>query len=180
MNRKKFLLSTLAATPLIAFAQLKQKVLAKFFKVDAGKGRFNETMLYKGKNPNDIKISGKDTNGEIALFEYTGYEKIGPSWHVHLNQDEVFYVIEGEYRFKVGEEIMTIKAGETVFLPRKVPHTWLQLSDKGKMVYFVQPAGKMEDFFRTINNFTKPPTLKEIEKLHATHDMQLLGPGLQL
>jgi quercetin 2,3-dioxygenase len=180
MNRQKFLLSTLAATPLIAFAQLKQKVLKKFFKVDAGKSRFNETMLYKGKNPNDIKISGKDTNGEIALFEYTGYEKIGPSWHVHFNQDEVFYVVEGEYRFKVGEDIMTLHAGETVFLPRKVPHTWLQLSDKGKLIYFVQPAGKMEDFFRTINNLKKPPTLNEIEKIHVTYDMQLLGPGLQL
>lgn len=33
-----------------------------------------------------------------------------------------------------------------------VPHTWLQLTDKGKLIYFVQPAGKAEEFFRTMNN----------------------------
>ncbi len=182
MNRKKFLLSTLAATPLIAFTQLQQKVkqVKKAFKVDAGKARVNETILYKGKHPNDVKISGADTGGELAVFEYTGYDTIGPSLHLHVNQDEIFYVIEGAYRFKVGDEFMMLKAGDTIFLPRNVAHTWIQLTEKGKMLYFLQPAGNMEDFFRTMNSLTKPLTKQEAEKMHLDYGMKMLGPGLQL
>ncbi len=60
-------------------------------------------FLYKGKYPNDIKVSGKDTDGQLSIFEYVGFDKIGPSLHVHLEQDEIFYVIEGDYRFKIGD-----------------------------------------------------------------------------
>jgi quercetin dioxygenase-like cupin family protein len=182
MNRKNFLLSTLAATPLIALAKFQQtaQVVRRYFKVNAGKGRFNEVFLYKGKHPNDIKVSSKDTDGQLSIFEYTGLDKIGPSLHVHLEQDEIFYVIEGDYRFKVGDTIQIATAGDTVFLPRKVSHTWIQLSNKGKMLYCLQPAGNMEHFFRKLNNLTKPLTQEEAAQIHKEHGMELLGPGLTL
>ncbi len=147
----------------------------KPFKIAAGKGRFNESFLYKGKNPNDIKISGKDTGEQLAMFEYIGYEKIGPSLHVHLFQDEVFYVVEGNYRFVVGDETIMMNPGDTIFLPRNIPHTWIQLTDKGKLVYFVQPAGKAEEFFRTMNSLKHTPTKDEVDKIHEACGMKVKG-----
>jgi quercetin dioxygenase-like cupin family protein len=182
MQRKQFLATTLAAIPVLGFSKtiFKDESAKKTFTVKAGKGRFNESFLFKGKNPNDIKISKKDTNNQLAVFEYIGYEKIGPALHIHLKQDEIFYVSEGEYRFVVGDETQILTAGDTIFLPRNVPHTWIQLSDKGKLVYFVQPAGKMEEFFRTMNNLTHPPTSAEINKIHADCDLKVVGPPLNL
>ncbi len=180
MKRRNFILSTLAATPLLATAQnnhsTKDKV--KPFVVKSGEARFGVHTPYRGVNPNDLKVSKKDTEGSISMFEYVGNEKIGPPLHVHFNQDEMFYVVEGEYLFQVGDEKHTLKGGDSIFLPRNIPHTWLQQSDKGKLVYWVNPAGKMEDFFLKMNSLTKPPTPEEAQAIHLAHDMKVLGPPL--
>ncbi|WP_113635440.1 cupin domain-containing protein [Nubsella zeaxanthinifaciens] len=183
MKRRKFLLHSLGATMLFMPGK---SALAKFrsdkvpFKVSAGRGRFNESFLYKGKHPNDIKISGKDTDGKLAMFEYIGYDKVGPSLHVHFDQDEVFYVVEGKYRFVVGKQTILMDVGDTIFLPRNVPHTWIQLTDIGKLVYFVQPAGKAEEFFRTMNNLKQQPSKEEIDRIHEECGMKVVGPPLKL
>jgi len=183
MERKKFIQQSIGAVTLLALGKnaIADTASAKKpFKIDAGKGRFNESFLYKGKNPNDIKISGKDTDGQVALFEYIGHEKTGPSYHVHFEQDEVFYVVSGNYRFVVGGESLLLEAGDTIFLPRNIPHTWIQQSDEGKLIYLVQPAGKAEDFFRTMNNLKGTPTKAQIEKIHEDCGMKIVGAPLTL
>ena len=75
---------------------------------------------------------------------------------------------------------MELNAGDEIFLPRNISHTWIQLSDKGKLVYMVQPSGSMEEFFHELNAFTKPPTEQEIQKIHLAHGMKVMGPPLQL
>ncbi len=182
MERRKFLLTTLAATPMLAFAQADQKQTRskKPFTVEAGKSRFNDTIKFRGLHPNDLKISGKDTDGQLAVFEYTGLAKAGPSLHLHFYQDELFYVIEGEYRFVVGDETKVLKPGDTIFLPRTIPHSWIQLTDKGRLLYFLQPAGKMEEFFVKMNGLKERPTEEEIQKIHKSHGMKVVGPPLSL
>jgi quercetin 2,3-dioxygenase len=181
MQRKQFLLTTLAATPLFAFSQalVKKNKTIKYFVVSSGKSRFNETIKL-GPNANDIKVSKKDTGNELSIFEYKGYEKSGPPLHVHFAQDEIFQVTEGSYRFVVGEEQMQLSVGDTIFLPRNIPHTWLQLTDSGTLTYMVQPAGLMEEFFRKMSAFTKPPTPEEAQKIHLAHGMKIMGPPLSL
>ncbi|RZK14695.1 MAG: cupin domain-containing protein [Flavobacterium sp.] len=182
MERKTFLKASLGTVGLLTLTNVTKgnHSAKKSFKISAGKGRFGESFLYKGKNPNDIKISGKDTDDQVAMFEYIGFEKTGPSLHVHFHQDEVFYIVEGTYRFVVGEDTMMMGPGDTIFLPRNIPHTWIQLTDMGKLVYFVQPAGKAETFFRTMNNLKHVPTGKEIDEIHAACGMKILGPPLKL
>jgi quercetin 2,3-dioxygenase len=181
MQRKDFLLTTLAATPTFAFSPLfaKENGATKHFVVLDGKSRFNE-MTKLGPNTNDIKVSKKDTNNQLSIFEYTGLEKSGPPLHVHFAQDEVFQVTEGSYRFVVGEEQMQLNVGDTIFLPRNIPHTWIQLTDKGKLTYLVQPAGTMEEFFRKMSALTRPPTPEEAQKIHKAHGMKVVGPPLTL
>ncbi|QJW89415.1 cupin domain-containing protein [Spirosoma taeanense] len=150
----------------------------KNFTVEAGKDRFNEPILFAGVNPNLVKISAKDTGGQFSVFEYEGFAKIGPSLHMHPHQDEVFYVVEGEFLFQVGEERQTLKANDTIFLPRNIPHTWLQLSDKGKMLYLLQPAGTLEEFFKEMNAFKRPPTFAEEQQLSRKHGAETIGPPI--
>lgn len=152
------------------------------FKVNAGEARFGEHFKMKGVTLNnlDIKISGSDTNNNLAVFEQTGLTPGGgPPLHVHLYQDEWFYVIEGEYIFQVGNKKYRVKPGDTIFLPRNVEHAFLQLTEKGKMIVSFLPAGKMDSFFKATGQLSSAPTKKEIAKVFADHDMKVVGPPMK-
>ena len=183
MERKKFLLTTAATIPALLFGSTalakKTDRTNKGFVVKSTESRFGEKTLLGGKNANDIKVSQKDTNGELTIFEYTGKDKGGPPLHVHANQDEIFFIAQGEYLFQVGDDKYNLKAGDTIFLPRKVPHAFAQLTDSGKMLFLFQPSGKMEDFFRTLGNLTSQPTPEQGAKIFADHDMIVVGSPLQ-
>lgn len=154
----------------------------KGFKVNSGEARFGSHYNMKGVTQNilDIKISSNDTNGDIAIFEESGFTPNGgPPLHIHPYQDEIFYIVEGEYLFQVADEKYQMKPGDTIFLPRNIQHAFMQLSDKGKVIISFIPAGKMEDFFKVTDSWTSPPTLKEIEKTFEDHDMKIVGAPLQ-
>ena len=182
MKRRNFILSSLVAAPVLASANNLKTTerTPKPFVVKAGEARFGVHTPFRGVNPNDLKVSQKDTAGTMAIFEYIGTEKVGPPMHLHFKQDEMFYIADGEYLFQVGDEKHTLKTGDSIFLPRQIPHTWLQLTDKGKLVYWLQPAGKMEAFFLKMNSLAKPPTPEEAQKIHLEHDMKVVGPPLSL
>jgi quercetin dioxygenase-like cupin family protein len=163
MKRRTFITSALTFFTLPILAKIKTKGLMrtdKGFKVKAGEARFGEHFKMKGVTLNtlDIKISGTDTENDLAMFEQTGLTPNGgPPLHIHPFQDEWFYVIEGEYLFQVGDEKYQMKSGDTIFLPRNVQHAFLQLTEKGKMIVSYLPAGKMEAFFKVTDKWTSPP-----------------------
>lgn len=181
MRRKQFLFAGMAATPFFYFPQLlaQEASTEKPFVVRSGSSRNHDTIKL-GLNTNHLKVSKKDTNSQLSIFEYIGYERSGPPLHLHFSQDEIFHVTEGSYRFVAGEEQIDLNTGDTIFLPRNVAHTWLQLTDQGKLTYTVQPAGTMEEFFRELGALTKPPTPEEAQKIHLAHGMKVVGPPLSL
>lgn len=186
MKRKYFILTILAAIPSVAFSQvknIKNMQTNKGFKVGSGESRVGTHYKMKGVTLNtlDIKISGKDTAGSLAVFEQTGLTpNDGPPLHIHQFQDEWFYVVEGEYLFQVGEEKYNMKPGDTIFLPRNVKHAFVQLTEKAKTVVSYLPAGKMEEFFAATDKWTAPPTVEEIQKVFADHEMQVVGLPLKI
>jgi quercetin dioxygenase-like cupin family protein len=186
MKRGKFILTTLAVLPLTAFSKLTSKIMTRTntgFKVNSGEARTGRHFKMKGVTLNvlDLKISSRDTEGGIAVFEQNGFTpKGGPPLHIHPNQDEFFYIVEGEYHFQVGNDKYQMKPGDTVFLPKNVPHAFVQLTEKGKVIVAYLPAGKMEDFFKTTDSWNTPPTQEEIEKVFEDHDMKVVGPPLNI
>lgn len=185
MKRNKFLLTLMAAVPLTA--------LGKFngigyeadngFKIKAGEGRIHGHITLKGVNSNviDVKVSGKDTDGGLATFEQTGLSPgRGTPLHIHHFQDEIFYVLEGEYHFQVGADRHQLKGGDSIFLPRKIPHAWTQVSDNVKMTVIVQPAGKLEEFFLTMAALKEEPSKEQIAKIFLDNEMEVVGPTLKV
>lgn len=178
-------MAALVAMPSLSFAQLKKQTMRKDkgFKIAAGEGRMHGHIQLKGVNVNvlDVKISGSDTDGDLAIFEQTSLSQgKGTPLHIHHNQDEVFYVLEGAYYFQVGDEKYNLNKGDSIFLPRKIAHAWTQVSEKGKMLVTLQPAGKLEDFFVTMSQLNHEPTQSEIAKIFADNEMQVVGPPLKL
>ena len=167
--------------------KMKSREMFAGFSVKKGDDRFGEHIKLGGE-PNDCKVSGKDTGGEMCVFEFTGSGG-GPP-HLHLELDEWIYVIEGEFVFQIDGKPMRLGAGESVFIPRKVTHVWACVNGKpGRIINVYQPAGKMEDFFREVGrakylpsredvmkkSYT-PKQIKAVQKLFADHGMDVLGP----
>jgi DNA-binding transcriptional MerR regulator/quercetin dioxygenase-like cupin family protein len=171
--------------------KMKTKEMFVGFSVPAGKDRFNEQIKLGGPGgePNDCKVSGKDTDGAMCVFEFTGTS--GGLPHRHHDQDEWIYVVEGEFEVHVGNKRIHLRAGESIFLLRRVAHMWGCVSGKpGKIINVYQPAGKMEQFFRKLG---KPPKdlitveqmvqktytveqVKSMRHLFEVHGMTLLPP----
>jgi quercetin dioxygenase-like cupin family protein len=187
MKRNKFIASLIAlvTVPAFSFSLIRQTFVtrAEGFKIKSGEGRIHGHIKLKGVNSNilDVKISGSDTDGELAVFEQTSLSQgKGTPLHIHNSQDEIFYVIEGAYYFQLGDEKYNLTAGDSIFLPRKVAHAWTQISEKGKMTVILQPAGKLENFFITMSQLDHEPTQREIGKIFADNDMLVVGPPLNL
>lgn len=186
MNRNRFLtaLAALLTLPSVVSAGLmKWRMPNKGFKVNAGEGRKHGHIKLKGVNANvlDVKISGSDTDGGLAIFEQTSLSPgQGTPLHVHPAQDEVFYVLDGAYYFQVGDERHHLKTGDSIFLPRNVPHAWTQVAQTGKMLVVLQPAGKLEDFFVTMAGLDHVPSNEEIAAVFRQNGMQVLGPPLKV
>ncbi len=106
---------------------------------------------YYGRGIGNVffKVATEDSHGGLLVVEMTHHTKGGPSRHFHYEQDEWFYIVEGEYIFEVGQELIRLKPGDSLFGPRKVPHVWAFVGNTpGRILFIYTPAGQMEAFFR--------------------------------
>src|SRR5690606_35652423 len=69
--------------------------------------------------------------------------------HVHSREDEVWYVLEGEIRFIIGDEERVGGQGTFAYIPKGVPHTFQVRSDTARWFGFGTPAGLDQWFFET-------------------------------
>ena len=154
----------------------------KAIHVPAGRDRFDENQrMIWGVLPLSIKLSGKDTGGELFVFEHRRQGKGGPPRHVHFEQDEWFYVIAGEYAFEIGGEKFRCKTGETMFAPRQVPHGWASVGEEpGTLLTTVSPVGTFEEFLVETTRYPVLPSPEEIAQAFAAHNMKVVGPPLDV
>ena len=154
----------------------------KGFRVEAGKDRFLEELLVMGGRF-DCLVSAKDTGGDLCIYNTIRHEKGGPALHIHHSQDEWFYVIEGEFIVRVGDDMLSLKAGDSAFAPRKVPHAFAKINeDIAQMLVLFQPAGSMEDFFikmSKLGSSIPKDQEKVLKQLWREHGMEIVGPPLK-
>jgi quercetin dioxygenase-like cupin family protein len=144
-------------------------------RVGAGEDRFGE---HRGLGISIIafKVVSQDSNGSL-IIENTFRAKGGPARHLHYEQDEWFYAVEGEFLIEVGQEKFIMKSGDSLLAPRQVPHVWAYVGYTiGRMLITFMPAGKMEAFFREVTKANAMPP-QNPELWHA-HGMALLGPPM--
>ena len=182
MERRWFLKSAAAAFPaagLGAFSlgQVAAATVAAdgVHPVGAGEDRLGETHSL-GFSTILFKVLPRETGSGLFVIEHKGLGHGGPPVHIHLHQDEWFYVMEGEVLFQLGGERRTLRAGESVLGPRGVPHAFAGVGEKpAHMVIAFTPAGKMEAFFREV---AVPNGPKMDAAVFARYEMQYVGPPL--
>lgn len=148
--------------------------------VTAGKDRFgSHEMMIWGLLPLSIKLSGKDTGGELMVFEHRNLNGGGPPKHVHFEQDEFFYVIEGEFDFEVGDKKIRLTKGDTLFAPRKVPHAWAHVpgvngGSRGTLLTTVSPVLGFEEFILGTTEHKSLPPMAEIQATFERYGMRVV------
>ncbi|MET0244007.1 MAG: cupin domain-containing protein, partial [Flavitalea sp.] len=187
MKRNNFIkvimtLGTAAAIPFhsVAKAIRNFRVDTGFF-VRANKDRFDKSISLLEGDTFYTKVSSKDTDGDIYVFESTRVKEGGPSHHLHFEQDEWWYVLSGQFLIKVGDTIHQVSAGDSVFGPRKVPHSFAKVGEgEGKLLMFFQPAGRMEEFFTKLGQgVAKNMTEAEQDQMREEHGFKRVGPPIK-
>jgi quercetin dioxygenase-like cupin family protein len=122
-----------------------------------------ERALWYGDNALlTILASAEETGGQFSLVLAHGRQGSGPPPHTHANEDETFYVLEGEGTYYVGGATIKAVAGTCIFLPRGIAHWFTIDSDEAKVLNLITPGG-FEDFFRELSvpapALTLPPPL---------------------
>jgi quercetin dioxygenase-like cupin family protein len=107
----------------------------------------NLKAFKRGKSLELSKCESNDTNGAFFLVEATLAPGNEPPPHVHSYEDELFYVLEGEFDVYVGQKVFKVRTGESVFLPGFVPHAFVVRSPRLQLLTLFTPAG-LEGAFR--------------------------------
>ena len=94
-------------------------------------------------------VDSSDTSGQFALVEAEGGPGAEPPPHIHRNEDELFYVLEGTLKVLRGNQEITLGPGESGFLPRNVMHTFKIMSAHARFLVYITPGG-FENYFRDL------------------------------
>jgi len=101
---------------------------------------FGSTILYKA--------TAADTGGTFSLAVETTPPRGGFPLHVHHREDEVMFILEGEFEIESDGEISRVGPGTFVLLPRDVPNGYRNVGDgPGRFVHLTVPGG-FEDVVR--------------------------------
>ncbi|CCH56476.1 cupin 2 conserved barrel domain protein [Fibrisoma limi BUZ 3] len=185
MQRRLFLQLPFVATsfafvlpPLAEAHDASRKIPKKGVLVRAGQDRINQPFKFLDATFT-VKVSGKDTDGRCVIFDTLRHEKVGPLLHAHTDCDEWFFVMDGEFKFQVGDDILRLKAGDSLLAPLGVPHAFVKTSEgTARLVIMHQPAGTMEEHFRTASQ--EPDQSLEARRARAEkHGIRYVGPPLK-
>jgi quercetin dioxygenase-like cupin family protein len=113
---------------------------------DIARGATQQQISWIGGS---VALDAAATQNRLAMFRSSMRGGAASPVHVHDRGDETVFVLEGEGIFWAGDQRWQLISGDTAFLPRGVPHTYLFTSDTAEVNTVCNPAG-MEEFFRAV------------------------------
>lgn len=136
-----------------------------------------------------VQVSCTAASDGISVLENLAPRGDSPPLHVHHTEDEIFHVLEGRFRFRVGDEELELASGETLLAPKGIAHTYLVESEQGRWLVVTAHGG----FERLVRSFSRPaerselpepappPSPEDAEALAAAcreQSIDLIGPPL--
>ena len=161
------------------------ETLTESYRVAAGKG-LSEIWWKTGRVA--VKTSGAETGGRFSQVEVDDPRGTAPPLHIHHQEDETFYVLEGEITVFADGERIDASAGDFAFVPSGVAHAYLVRSERARMLVTFSPAG-FEEFFVEMGvpvNGAEPPagavlpSPEEFAQRLAPYGCEITGPPPEL
>lgn len=129
--------------------------------------------------PLQLALRGSQTGGSVTALENVVAPGEGPPLHTHDEQDEIWFVVEGDLRFRLDDEVVAAPAGSWAFVPRGTAHCFQNVGDgPARILVLFTPAG-MEQFFERFSQLSPDEVSPEsFRKLGADQGMTVVGPPL--
>jgi mannose-6-phosphate isomerase-like protein (cupin superfamily) len=137
------------------------------------------------------KTTGDANGGALDFAELSLEAGVGAPEHIHHGNDEAYYILEGTYRFKVGEETAEASRGTFVFIPRRTPHAWVNTgTEPGRVAIIFTPGGMagyfdelgplVPDMMIGITDISKvaPDVLAKVDDVWKRYGYEMVGPPL--
>lgn len=146
-------------------------------------GRGVADIWWKGGRMS-LKAGAAETGNAFAQLETDEPRGIATPLHIHHNEDESFYVLEGEVTVVIGGERIDLAAGDYAFAPRDIPHAYVVRSERARMLTTLSPAG-LEELFVTLGvpvDGDNPPAenvlppIDELARLFGGYGCEIVGP----
>lgn len=134
-----------------------------------------------------VKAGRAQTGGAFTLLDFAAPRGFGPPRHVHHDEDEAFFVLEGSMRVECGSQQWEALPGSLVFLPRGIPHAFVVTSPQSVIgLQLTSPAG-FEDFIAEVGTpageglpAPAPPDVERLAAAAVRHGNEIIGPPLDL
>ncbi len=137
---------------------------------NAGKSYSQLGRLYS------FKLWSEETNGLLSIVEISTPPQSGPPLHIHRQEDQTFYIVEGEFEIQCGDQRFQVTRGAITFLPRNIPHTYKNCGNSsGTLLEINTPAG-FEQFYEEVNLLPEDESsdMQKISEIAKKFDLELL------
>jgi len=129
-----------------------------------------------------FKAVSAQSGGGLTVIEGVSAPGEGPPLHVHRDQDEFIYTLDGTFRVRLGDDVIEVLPRSFVFIPRNTPHTWQNVSEgPSRFVATLIPASvEFEEFFHRYGELSPEERgMEAFSSLAAeTRAMEVVGPPL--
>jgi quercetin dioxygenase-like cupin family protein len=123
----------------------------------------------------DMVVTSEMTGGQSATLLEVSPPGGGPPPHRHKNEDETFFVVEGEYELLVDGEWVKAYAGDTFYRARGTVHGFRNCgTSSGKMLIFVQPGG-FQSYLEEISPLSVPADLGRLIEISDRYGIYFPG-----
>lgn len=133
-----------------------------------------------------VKVGRADAEGRFGMLEIVVPEGLGSPWHVHPEEDEWFYVLDGKLTFWVGDSKFELGSGDFAFGPKGVPHTFYGSAPATRALVGFSPM-QFEGFMRTVgqpapervlppHHDGPPPNVVKLAPIAERNGFIILGP----
>jgi mannose-6-phosphate isomerase-like protein (cupin superfamily) len=128
-----------------------------------------------------VMTDTRNTHGSLTVIELVISPKNGPALHTHLREDEVWYVLEGDFRFKAGDEMFWVSEGGLAFGPRGTPHSFQNVGDApARLLIITAPSGAerlFEDYASLLPRPVNPQAFADVARANW---VEFVGPQLKV
>lgn len=122
----------------------------------------------------ELLATSEQTGGKLGIFRQTIAPGSGPPMHLHQMEIEFIYVVSGQFKFKVGDRVMSVPVGTFIFVPPNTGHTFKNIGpNPGVLLFGVTPGG-FEKMFAERQGVDADTNQGLMEKYH----MRVVGPPL--
>jgi len=137
--------------------------------------------------PRKFHVLGQEVTLRVTCAEtddrYYVFEGLAPAGavvppHIHQHEDEIVYVLEGEFEVQLGEEAFRLRAGESRYFPRHVVHGFTNVgAEPARTLFFVSPGANFERFFEELSALPAdlPPAPAKVHEIFARHEIDIVA-----